>query len=294
MGDVVRYGTSENTFTTRGPSPEIWKDCPIQSFQEDPGKGIHVFDDFRNSIVLKETASGTDFTSSVGRVAGDINWYSFVETTKLVDHSIPQNDIGVLQLLGDTSDQDVNVAVTGFNVQGIIKTPKVGEEKRFWFEARVKVSTITDADLGMFIGLTEPGQAANAKGVFAGDAAALDSNADYIGFAILEGDGDDIIVAYNEASAGTAQSSTGVITPVADTYVRLGIKLVVLGSGGAKIRFFADGVDLGDAVAVDISGTNANWPGDTDMDLVLSLVTGSGGGSDDALSIDWVRFAQEY
>lgn len=294
MSNAVRYKTKDNILA-RGPSPSIWADCPIQEFQENPGKGVHVFDDFRNSIVLKETAHSTDFTSSVGRVGGDINWYSFVETTKLLDLSIPQNDIGVLQFLteGSGSDQDVNCSVTGFNVQGIIRTPKVGEEKRFWYEARVKVSTITNADLGIFVGLTEPGQAANTKGVFAGDAAALDSAADYIGFAILEGDGDDIIVAYNEAGAGSPQSTTGLITPVANTYVRLGIKLVILGNS-AKIRFFADGVDLGDSVAVDVSGTNANWPGDTDMDLVLSLVTGSGGGSDDALSVDWVRYAQEF
>ncbi len=291
MGDVVRKTAADNILA-RGPSPSIWADCPIQEFQENPGKGIHIFDDFKNSIVLKETASGTDFTSSVGRVAGDINWYSFVETTKLVDHSIPQNDIGVLQQLGDTTDQDVNCAVTGFNVQGIIRTPKVGEQKRFWWETRIKVSTITDADLGMFVGLAEPGQAANAKGVFDGDAAALGA-VDYVGFAILQGDGDDIIIAYNEAGAGSAQSSTGLVTPVADTYIRLGIKLVILGSG-AKIRFFANGVDLGDDAAVDVSSTNANWPGDTDMDLVISMVTGSGGGSDDALSTDWVRFAQEF
>lgn len=293
MGDVVRYKTADNILA-RGPSPSIWADCPIQEFQENPGKGIHVFDDFRNSIVLKETASASNFTSSIGRVGGDINWYSFVETTELVDLSIPQNDIGVLQFLGDTSDQDVNCSVTGFNVQGIIRTPKVGEQKRFWYEARVKVSTIDTASaLGMFIGLAEPGQAANSKGVFAGDAAALDGSADYIGFAILEGDQDDIIVAYNEAGAGSPQSTSGLITPVANTYVRLGIKLVILGIS-AKIRFFANGVDLGDSVAVDVSATNVNWPGDTDMDLVLSLVTGSGGGSDDALSVDWVRYAQEF
>lgn len=289
---VVRYKTADDILA-RGPSPSIWADCPVREFQENPGKGVHQFDDFRNSIVLKETVHSTDFTSKVGRIAGDINWYNFIETDKLVDLSIPQDDIGTLQFLGDTSDQDVNCAVTGFNVQGIIRTPKVGEEKRFWYEARVKVSTIANADLGIFIGLTEPGQAADVKGVFAGDAAALDSAADYIGFAILEGDGDDIIVAYNESGAGSPQSSAGVITPVANTYVRLGIKLVILGNS-AKIRFFADGVDLGDAVAVDVSGANANWPGDIDMDLVLSLVTGSGGGSDDALTVDWVRFAQEF
>ncbi len=113
---VVKQKVANNVLA-RGPSPSIWADCPVGEFMQDPGKGVYMFDDFRNSIVLKETASSTDFTSSVGRIGGDINWYEFVETTKLVDFSIPQNDIGVLQQLGDTTDQDVNCAVTGFKLE---------------------------------------------------------------------------------------------------------------------------------------------------------------------------------
>ncbi len=292
MSEVI-YG-SPNAEPTRGPSPSIWKDCPVNSFLNNPGSGYHYFDDFKNSVITKETAHSTDFTSSIGFSRGDINWYLFCETTKLVDLSIPQNDEGVLQFLNDTSDQDVACAVSGNNEQGLFNTPKVGETKGFWFEARFKVSGIAVAAAhGVFVGLAGVGQAANAKGAFDGDAAALGA-IDYVGFAILEGDQDDLIVAYNEAGAGTAQSSTGVADAlVADTYVRAGFKLVAKGIS-TEIRFFIDGVDLGDDVAVDVSSTNANWPGDTDLDLCLSLVGGSAAVSDESLIVDWVRVAGEY
>ena len=87
----------------------------IVEFLKDPGKGFHKFDDFRNSIVLKETASATDFTSGVGRIAGDINWYAYIESSKLVDCAIQADDEGVLML--DTDGTDDDVIVTNVPIQ---------------------------------------------------------------------------------------------------------------------------------------------------------------------------------
>jgi hypothetical protein len=257
----------------------------------DPSKGVDIFEDFKNALVGKETASGSDFTSSIGNVVGVIPWYIFCETTKLVDAALTADEDGVFQILGDTADQDVTCITSGDNVIGSFKTPTIGITKKFWFEARFKVNTVVASARGVYIGLAQPGEAKNAGGVFGGDAAAL-ADVDQIGFVILEGDTDALVTAYNEAGAGTAQSSAAGVV-VADTYIRAGFKLVADGSS-IKIRFFVNGVDLGDDAAIDIGSTNANFPSATDMAITLSQVGGTGAESDDALSIDWVRIAQDF
>jgi hypothetical protein len=290
---VVKTGQATSV-VSRGPSPSIWRDCPIVTFFNDPSKGLHLFDDFTNSVVpvVNETAA-TDFVAGVGNVLGDINWYAYVETDKLADLALQADEEGVLMLDSDGTDQDVNAITTGNNVCGVIKTPTIGVPKGIWFEARFKTNTITDGDLGIFVGLCAPGQAADSLGMFAGDAAAL-GDVDHIGFAVLEGDGDDLILTYNEATSGTAQSSTGLITLVADTYVRVGFKLEHVGQS-IKIRWFLNGVDLGDAYAIDISTANANFPSATDMDVLISTVSAAATGADgDNIKVDWVRVAYEH
>ncbi len=290
-GGNVTYGAADHV-VARGPSPSIWADCPVNAFEKDPGKGSHMFDDFRNSIVLKETASGTDFTSGVGRIAGDIPWYIYAEQDKLSNVVVQADDEGVLALtLGDTAD-DVTTITSGGNVIGQWRIPKVGETKKFWFETRIKFSTVTDTDLAAFIGFIQPGQAGDGTPLGAAPTAP-NSSADYVGFFIAEADGNDLTIVYNEAGAGTAQSSTGQITLTADTYVRVGMKLVIDGNS-LKIRFYADGVDLGDDVAVDISSADANWPGNTNMDIMHTITFGALGATADNLKVDWVRVAQEY
>ncbi len=287
---IIMYGSPESV-VARGPSPSIWADCPIVAFQKDPSKGVHFFDDFKNSAILQEEAARTAWTGGIGHLVGDINWQGYVETALIVDFALQADDEGVLMLDTDgTNDQGAGIT-TGDNVQGVFRSPKVGETKKFWFEARLKVNTITNTDLSWFVGLMEPGKLSSGSPLGAAPTAPVSS--DHFGFFVAEADGDDVTIVYEEAGAGTAQSSTGVITLVADTYIRLGIKLVLDGNS-AKIRFYADGVDLGDDVAVDVGSTNANWPGNTNMDAIITLTSGATGENGDNLKIDWVRIAQEY
>ncbi len=285
---VVKYGSAAQP-VSRGPSPIIWADCPVNSFLNDPGKGIHLFDDFTNSgIELEEAARGA-WTGGIGKIISDINWYGFTETALVADVALQADDEGVLMLDTDGSDDDTVGITSGDNVQGIIRSPKVGELKKFWFEVRIKVNTITNTDLSWFVGLMEPGKLSNGSPLGAAPTAPAD--VDYFGFFVAEADGDDLTIIHNEAGAGVAQSVTGQITLEADTYVRIGIKLDTRTS---KIRFYKDGVDLGDDAAISIGTTNANWPGDTNMDVMITATSGALGENGDNLKIDWVRVAQEY
>lgn len=288
---VVHLGAAEHT-NSRGPSPKIWAGCPVQDLLVDPGKGIHVFEDFKNALVSKETASATDFTSSVGRLDGVIPWYLFAESDKLADIALQDDDDGVLLLDNDGTDADVNAITSGDNVAASFKTPGIGSVNRIWFEARVKWSAVADDDGGSFIGLSAAGEAKDAGGGMAAGGASM-SDIDHIGFARYSGDGDDLAVVYNEATSGTPSTETGQKVLVGDTWYRLGFK-IERQAQGSKIRFYIDGIDLGDDVAIDISVTNADYPSDTDMAALLSWVGESGVENGNSMSIDWVRIAQEY
>jgi hypothetical protein len=244
-------------------------------------------------VPVVNEAAATDFVAGVGSVLGDINWYAYCESDKLADVAIQVDNDGVLLLQNDGTDADVTAITTGNNVAGRFKTPKAGGAVRqLWFETRVKFVSITDSDGGAFIGLSQPGEAKDAGGAMAAGGASL-SDVDYIGFAQLSGDGDKLIYGYNEATSGTAQSGTATVLAAA-TWYRLGFKVTRTKDGAGEVRFFVDGVDLGDAVAIDISGTNANFPGDTDMDALLAYVGESGVADADGIYVDWVRVAEEY
>ena len=280
MSNIAHGATS--AVVARMPSPSIWADCPVLQILADPAKGIHLFDDFKNSVA---TALATD----TAQLLGDINWYTVSETDDADDLVLKADDDGVLKLELDGQDQDMHIITTGNNTGGIIRTPKKGERKKFWFEARINVSTITTGDIGVFVGLTQPGQAVDGAGVFTADAAALGA-IDYLGFAILEGDGDDVTIVYNEAGSGQAQSDSGEIAvSAADVWMRLGLRLDI---DTDKIHVYFDGVDQGADAEIDIS--TVNFPSDTDMDLIVVLIGGTGDADGDHMEIDWVRVAQEY
>ncbi len=292
MGDTVRYGTPE-ALTARAPSPILWANVDFQQMAENPAFGISQFDDFQNSMTTQEEAARSAWTGGIGHVLGDINWQAFTETALVVDVALQADNDGVLMLDTDGTDDDTVGITGGDNTIGVFKTPAIGASKSdFVFETRVKVSTITDGDLSCFFGLMEPGKLSNGSPL--GAAGAL-ADVDYIGFHITEADGDALSIVFNEASAGVAQSTAvSSITLVADTYVRLGFKLVTVGVGVAEIRFFVDGVDLGDAFAISIATANANYPSATDMDLMLTATSGTNGADGDDVKIDWVRAAQSY
>ena len=280
---TVRFGPPA-AVVPRMPSPIIWNDCPIGRMDADPAVGKHLFDDFHSGVIGSSTI-----------VKGQPNgWTAFIESNTASDCEVQADDEGVLFLQSDGTDADVYALTGGENLVGAWKTPTPGQGdiKKLWFEARVKVVTITDSDQGCFVGLSQPGEAKDAGGGMTAGGAGM-SSIDHIGFAQLSGDCDDFIIAYEEAGAGTAQTSTGVITLVADTWVRVGFKVVTKGQG-TYVQFYADGVYLGAATDINLTVANANFPGATDMDILISTVTESGGANADGIYIDWVRAAVEY
>lgn len=281
MSVNVQHGAAASV-VARMPSPKIWADCPVLQIMADPAKGFYLWDDFKNSVRLPALAD-TDKVI----LAGDINWLAMTESDAIADIAIQSDDDGWLMLDTTGTDDDTCHMTAGQLEMGNIRLPLKGERKRFWFEARVKVSTITDTDLAWFVGFMQPG--VMAEGVPLGAAPTAPDDYDYLGFFVAEADGDDLTIVYNEATLGTAQADTGEITLVADTFVRIGFRLDV---DTDMIHVYENGVDQGADAEIDIS--TANFPSNTNVNIYIGLTSGNLGGDSDNLKIDWVRFAQEY
>lgn len=277
----IAHGAAD-AVVSRLPSPKIWADCPVMQIMADPAKGFYLWDDFKNSVVLPAMAN-TDRLI----IAGDINWDAIVESDDIADLAIQSDDDGWLMMDSDGQDDDMYAITAGKSEIGNIRLPKKGERKRFWFEVRFKVNTITNTDLSFFLGFMQPGVMAD--GVPLGGAPTAPASYDYLGFFVAEADGSDLTIIYEEPGSGSPVSDTGEITLVADKFVRVGFRLDV---STDKLHVYKDGVDQGADAEIDIS--SVNFPSNTNVNIMIVLTSGAQGGDGDNLKIDWVRFAQEY
>ena len=276
----VQHGAAASV-VARMPSPKIWADCPVMQIQADPAKGFYMWDDFKNSSRGKALEN-----TSLLKISGDINWYCYTDGD-ISDLILTAEDNGALKIDSDGTNDDIVGITTGDNIAGVIRLPKKGERKRFWFETRFQVSTITDTDLSFFVGFVEPTKLASASPLATAPTAPLD--VDYLGFFVAEADGDDLTIIYNEATSGTATSDAGEITLVAGTDVRVGFRLDV---DTDKLHVYLDGVDQGADAEIDIA--SSNFPSDTNVDIMFVITSGNLGEDNDHILVDWVRFAQEY
>lgn len=269
----VKFGSAD-AVVARMPSPKIWADCPILQFLADPAKGIHIFDDFH-------VLSCGDTTT----VQSAAFWYPFIDSGgSLV---LAASAEGHLNIDVGATDHDQVTIVSGNLTAGLAKMPTKGERKKFWFEARIQMGVVAGTtNQSAFIGFAAVGAAADNQMIL--DTVAL-QDIDYLGFFANEADADDLTIVYNRltATAGAAQSDTGEIALVVDTWYRVGFRLDV---DTDMIHVYLDGVDQGADAEIDVS--SANFPYGTSLALTLSVKAGAG--SPDNMLVDWVRFAQEY
>ena len=57
---IISYKTAD-TVPAGGPSPIIWADCPVLEIIRNPGKGIHIFEDFDGGGVTDNVANNDVF-----------------------------------------------------------------------------------------------------------------------------------------------------------------------------------------------------------------------------------------
>lgn len=198
--------------TGRGKSNLIWGSCPEDALRLLHQPGTFMIDDF---ATYPADLSGFDFlANSTGKAEG-----SDIST-------------GGLSLITAGAANDHAYATFGNGKTGMVSIANGG---RVWFEARVKVSAITDVSINVGLALAGANAFQAAGAIVDTTGASATSNGSYIMFRTLAASPSSLDVVY--ATAGTAastlqQGSTGLFrddgttrlqTIVADTFVKLGL-----------------------------------------------------------------------
>lgn len=263
-----------------GPSPAIWSDCPVLEFEDNPGKGFHRFEDFKNCPVLTTPTITTDANYGNG-------FHAFGSSGGTVVRANLEGGGGLI--LTETDDNE------GIALQ-YLQTPfKLAPGKGdLWFEARLKIGTVTDNDSGFFVGLAESLTLTATVPITAAGAIA-DKNV--VGFHRLEGDGDQIDTVYKadgvtqvtvkaDALSTTAGVHTAAGSLAADTYIKLGMKYVARNN---TLYFYVNNVRLNDYKVLP-SAAGTDFPNDVLLAPTLGLLCGSN--NDSVLTLSYLRFAQ--
>lgn len=259
-----------STLTGLG-SGSIWNDLPANI--SEPGKGFHVFLD--NTDIPKHASTGSAVTANLGPVNAYLDAGGFIRTptTAVVDPGVE---------VGSDGDNELVTIIHG-GAKGIM----AGSSPTLWFEAEIKSSTIAATKHGWFVGLVEHAALA-ATNVLLDDSDAL-ADKNLIGFnKLVTGGTVDIVY---KADGQTAQTLLATATTlVADTYVRLGFKLIPKNPITKRVVFYVNGV----AVSTYLTTTNmaaATFPSDVNLGVALT-VNNATGSTPGYATFKWARLAQ--
>ena len=253
-----------------GPTPAIWDDCPVLEIIQDPGKGWYYFNDFTSYPILANGA-----TSYVGSGCG---WFTAATAGKTA--GVVDDPAGVVQLfMSDDNEGGGLVCCNDDNQSGLIYL-NATTPKGLWIEARLKHVNITDSRANVFVGIAE--EALNAAGgITVNDGTTSDK--DYIGFWRDEDDGDKYDLIHNTAGGGGVTAlSADACTLVADTYHKVGMKLV---SGDKTLTLYYNGEPI---KTVELDATNV--PDGQEMAFYIQMMAAND--ADFYVEVDWIRICQ--
>jgi hypothetical protein len=225
----------------------------------DPGLGYLVFDDFVQVPTL---------VTNVANGAAQVGSYN----TFLSDGSriFGTAEAGGAAFLDSSDGNEAAVLSNGgtpFNL--------ATGQKKMWFEARVKVGTISNNKNGVFVGLFSDTAPSATVPITAAGAMAAD---DFVGFHRVEGDGDKFDLVHGDGTASTLTADA--ITLVADTYVKVGMVFEA-----DVITFYENGVSKGTLAVGATQYPDSETLGP--MIAILGAATEATG-----VTIDWWRCAQ--
>lgn len=259
---------SENT--KRGPSPNIWADCPPLEFFENPGLGFVFNDDFTKQAVLVTPTITTQALYGGGYKAFGSSGGTIISNSEL----------GGGLILTESDDNE------GFSLATIALPFKIiTTGGKLWFEARLKTNTIGDTEHGFFLGLVAQ-QTLSATVPIAAAGTLADNN--FVGFHRLEGDGDQIDCVYKAdgVTQVTVQADALTTPLVADTYIKLGMKFDTYDN---YLRFYANNLEIAKKLIPSSAGTD--FPNDVQLGLCLAALCASN--NDAIINLSWWRCAMQ-
>ena len=220
--------------------------APLQRCLTDPSFGYGFMDDF----MRMDTALTTE----------NHDGYLYYGDTGVTFTCLTTKDEvgGVFEITANDDDNDQGVIGLGPNATANYFKLADTASKPFWFEARLKVSVITDAKHSMFIGLCEEGLVAD-NAILTDNTGAL-TDKDFAGWQILNGDGNAVVGRHRiEGGADTAVTGADEAI-VANTYFNLGLY-----ANATTCYWFFNGVSQGS-----VAHSAATFPGGEEMTIVLA------------------------
>lgn len=265
--NVTQYSGagSVSADTSRSPSDSIWSDCPWAEINHGYKPGIAFFDDFLNG---PRVAAGAE--AAYGAYRG------FADTGGLVADGGEWGGTLNLSSDGDNEGASFRTSCAPFQI--------ARGQGKFWFEARVKTSDISDTKHGLFVGLMADNALTATVPITAAGAIA---DVNIVGFHKLEGDGDQMDTVYKADGVTQVTLQADAVSLTADTYVKVGI---VFNPRNNELSFYRNGVKLSTTYTM-ASAAGTDFPNDVRLGLVVAVLnaTGTTPGSSE---IDWWRAAQ--
>lgn len=250
----------------RGLSPAIWQAYGfIGGTLGDPSLFPFFFDDFANVPLF--TTNTTNIMANGYRTYQDDG--VSIQNCLAGDNS--EGEFGVLEITGNDAAHDEGSIEIGGGKNGLVRIdPTAGERAVVAFEARLKQTAITTGGVCFAIGLAEPGYA-DADALVDTTGLLVAAGKDFVGFNTVLTSNSEIDTAYQITSTGTAvQVKDNAGTMVADTWIKLGGVYDPLAESGKTMKFFIDGVELGDSVTDAIIAAGTAFPTDEEMTLMLA------------------------
>lgn len=254
----------ESTYDSlRGPSPRLWKDFPMFELLTPMGanKGYGIWEDFVNHGGL----TGAPYLLLAGGTG----------TAAIVDGLG-----GVLQLFS-TADNDEGVCIGGNNV-GAPFLISTSAPKELIFEARFKVDSVAASMADVFVGLGEAGM--GTTDLLFTDADAMADN-DFLGFHRIAAETTGLTLGWRR-SGQAAQTSTGVGTLAADTWIKAGFRFDPI---ALTVTPWVNGVEVPAKKITATQAAAATFPND-----YLTVLAGIKGidAADHTLKLDWLACYQ--
>ncbi len=264
----------------RGLSPAIWQAYNfIGGNFSDPSLKPFFFDDFAGfPLMASETAQGGYYTYQDAGVT--------IQGCAAVDNS--EGEFGVVEIAGNDADKDEGHLELGASSHGLVRIdPTVGERAVVAFEARIKRTSVTDDHTSFAFGAGEP-TFCTAEGLVDDTNALHAAGKDFVGFQTLAASNEEIDTVYSiGGTAAIVQVKDNAGTSVADTWMKLGCVYDPNAEADKKLKFFIDGVELGDSVTDAIIAAGTAFPTDEELTLVLLTKNGDVGNAEHATYMDW-------
>lgn len=264
---AIKAITLDNPNAGTGLSP-FWQDCPLTAIMIDPGAGYMISDNF------VDLGLGGTITTIISN-AGTGKYLVFGSSGATIT---PDAALGGGIVLTEATDNEA-VSITTKQTPFQIEATKGS----LWFEARIKISTITTAEQAWFVGLMDSTpQTAISPITATGTIAAVNS----VGFHHPEANTTAFDAFYKANDVTLVEVNSNIGTLVVGTYVKLGMKFDTTNN---VLSYYVDGVLQAAGKTVSTSA-GTDFPDDVTLAPVVAMLLANS--AEETITMEWWKCVQ--